>query len=107
MMQAVAATKSLPPGVVNIFTESGNEGAPFMVGSPHVDIINYTGSTKVGRSIAVQAAGTLKTVTLELGGKTPLWAAIPLRPDPVISARVLIRLFVAQCLLRRVRRKRC
>jgi hypothetical protein len=72
MMQAVAATKSLPPGVVNIFTESGNEGAPFMVGSPHVDIINYTGSTKVGRSIAVQAAGTLKTVTLELGGKTPL-----------------------------------
>jgi acyl-CoA reductase-like NAD-dependent aldehyde dehydrogenase len=72
MMQAVAATKSLPPGVVNIFTESGNEGAPFLVGSPDVDVVNYTGSTKVGRSIAAQAAQTLKRVTLELGGKTPL-----------------------------------
>jgi acyl-CoA reductase-like NAD-dependent aldehyde dehydrogenase len=72
VMQAVAATKSLPPGVVNIFTESSNEGAPFLVGSTDVDVINYTGSTKVGRSIAAQAAQTLKTVCLELGGKTPL-----------------------------------
>ena len=72
VMQAVAATRSLPPGVVNIFTESGNEGAPFLVGSPLVDVINYTGSTKVGRSIAAQAAESLKAVTLELGGKTPL-----------------------------------
>ena len=72
IMRAVAATKSLPAGVVNIFTESGNEGAPFLVDSPHVDVINYTGSTKVGRSIGVQAAHTLKRVCLELGGKTPL-----------------------------------
>jgi betaine-aldehyde dehydrogenase len=72
MMQAVAATKSLPAGVVNIFTEHGNEGAPFLVSSPHVDVVNYTGSTKVGRNIAVKAAQTLKRVTLELGGKTPL-----------------------------------
>jgi betaine-aldehyde dehydrogenase len=72
IMQAVAATKSLPAGVVNIFTESGNEGAPFLVNSPLVDIVNYTGSTKVGRGIAATAAKTLKRVTLELGGKTPL-----------------------------------
>jgi len=70
--EAIAATESLPRGVVNIFTESGNEGAPRMVASPDVDVINYTGSTKVGRLIAAQAAPTLKRVTLELGGKTPL-----------------------------------
>src|SRR5579863_5928884 len=72
IMEAVAATKSLPNGVVNIFTESVNEGAPLMVASPDVDAINYTGSTKVGRQVAEQGAQTLKRVLLELGGKTPL-----------------------------------
>jgi acyl-CoA reductase-like NAD-dependent aldehyde dehydrogenase len=72
VMEAVAETKSLPKGVVNIFTESGNEGAPLMVASPDVDAINYTGSTKVGRQVAEQGARTLKRVSLELGGKTPL-----------------------------------
>src|SRR5579863_3367167 len=70
--EATATTKSLPKGVVNIFTEAGNEGAPFMVESPDVDVINYTGSTKVGRLVAAQGANTLKRMCLELGGKTPL-----------------------------------
>ena len=72
IMQAVAATKSLPKGVVNIFTESGNEGAPLLVESPDVDVISYTGSTKVGRQVAEKGAKTLKRICLELGGKTPL-----------------------------------
>jgi betaine-aldehyde dehydrogenase len=72
IMQAVEATKSLPKGVVNIFTESGNEGAPLLVESPDVDVINYTGSTKVGRQVAEKGAQTLKRICLELGGKTPL-----------------------------------
>jgi len=72
IMQAVEATKSLQKGVVNIFTESGNEGAPLLVESPDVDVINYTGSTKVGRQVAEKGAQTLKRICLELGGKTPL-----------------------------------
>src|SRR5882724_6756562 len=72
IMQAAAATKSLPNGVVNIFTEAGNEGAPLMVEYPDVDVINYTGSTKVGRQVAEKGAQTLKRLCLELGGKTPL-----------------------------------
>ena len=72
IMQAVAATERLPKGVVNIFTEAGNEGAPLLVESPDVDVINYTGSTKVGRQVAEKSAHTLKRVCLELGGKTPL-----------------------------------
>lgn len=72
IMQAVAATKSLPNGVVNIFTEAGNEGAPLLVEHPDVDVINYTGSTKVGRQVAEKGAQTLKRICLELGGKTPL-----------------------------------
>jgi betaine-aldehyde dehydrogenase len=72
IMEAVAATKSLPNGVVNVFTETGNEGAPLLVESPDVDVINYTGSTKVGRHVAEKGAQTLKRICLELGGKTPL-----------------------------------
>ena len=72
IMQAVAATKSLPNGVLNIFTEAGNEGAPLLVESPDVEVINYTGSTRVGRQVAEKGAQTLKRVCLELGGKTPL-----------------------------------
>jgi betaine-aldehyde dehydrogenase len=70
--EAAAATGSLPKGVVNIFTEAGNQGAPLLVESPDVDVINYTGSTKVGRQVAEKGAQTLKRICLELGGKTPL-----------------------------------
>src|SRR6201987_1787713 len=70
--EAVAATESLPKVVVNIFTEAGNEGAPLLVESPDVDVVNYTGSTKVGRQVAEKGAQTLKRMCLELGGKTPL-----------------------------------
>ncbi|MBF8192803.1 aldehyde dehydrogenase family protein [Nonomuraea sp. K274] len=70
--EAVAATESLPAGVVNILTEAGNEVAPLLVESPDVDVLSYTGSTHVGRVIAAAAAPTLKRANLELGGKAPL-----------------------------------
>jgi betaine-aldehyde dehydrogenase len=70
--EAAAATTSLPAGVLNIFTEAGNEGAPLLVESPLVDVVSYTGSTDVGRAIAAAGAPTLKRLNLELGGKTPL-----------------------------------
>jgi betaine-aldehyde dehydrogenase len=70
--EVVASVAEFPAGVVNIFTETGNTGAPFLVESARVDVINYTGSTPVGRRIAAAAAPTLKRLGLELGGKTPL-----------------------------------
>jgi betaine-aldehyde dehydrogenase len=69
--QLLADTDSLPAGVVNIFTESGNEGAPLLISSPDVDVISYTGSTAIGRIIMREASALLKPVSLELGGKTP------------------------------------
>ncbi|MBJ8348251.1 aldehyde dehydrogenase family protein [Antrihabitans sp. YC2-6] len=70
--EIVASTESIPPGVVNILTEGGNAVAPALVSSPDVDMISYTGSTHVGRAIATAGASTLKRLSLELGGKTPL-----------------------------------
>jgi betaine-aldehyde dehydrogenase len=82
--EAVEATGSLPPGVLNLLTEAGNEVAPRLVSSPEVDVLSYTGSTTVGRAIAAAAAPTVKRVDLELGGKTPLVVFDDVTVDAVI-----------------------
>jgi betaine-aldehyde dehydrogenase len=70
--QLLAGIGSLPAGVLNSLTESGDEVARYLVSSPEVDALSYTGSTNVGRAIMAGAAGTLKRLSLELGGKTPM-----------------------------------
>jgi aldehyde dehydrogenase (NAD+) len=60
----------LPPGVVNIITGAGETGR-HLVEHPGVDKVAFTGSTEVGKRIAMACAGTRKKVTLELGGKSP------------------------------------
>lgn len=69
--EVLTSVPSLPVGVLNFFTESGDEGAKELVSSPHVPVISYTGSTAVGARIASAAGEHLKKVSLELGGKTP------------------------------------
>ncbi|MGZ3650903.1 MAG: aldehyde dehydrogenase family protein [Bdellovibrionota bacterium] len=59
----------LPDGVVNIITGAGATGAA-LVGHSGLDKIAFTGSTDVGKRIAMAAAGSGKKVTLELGGKS-------------------------------------
>jgi len=61
----------LPPGVVNIVTGLGESAGAAIVEHPGVDKIAFTGSPEVGRIIMRSAAGTLKKISLELGGKSP------------------------------------
>jgi aldehyde dehydrogenase (NAD+) len=58
----------LPAGVVNIVTGAGATGQA-LVEHPGVDKVAFTGSTEVGKQIARSVAGSMKKVTLELGGK--------------------------------------
>jgi len=60
----------LPDGVVNIVTGFGDAGAA-LAAHHDVDKVAFTGSTEVGRLIVQAAAGNLKKVSLELGGKSP------------------------------------
>ena len=60
----------LPPGVLNIVTGFGEAGAA-LAAHPDIDKVAFTGSTEVGKEIVKAAAGNLKKVTLELGGKSP------------------------------------
>jgi len=59
-----------PPGVLNIVTGDGVPGAA-LAAHPDVDKVAFTGSTEVGKLIVQAAAGNLKKVSLELGGKSP------------------------------------
>ncbi|HWJ73630.1 MAG TPA: aldehyde dehydrogenase family protein [Kaistia sp.] len=60
----------LPPGVVNIVTGDGRTGEA-IVEHPGIAKIAFTGSTEVGRLIRAATAGSGKSLTLELGGKSP------------------------------------
>lgn len=61
----------LPDGVLNIVPGFGPTAGGALVKHPLVDKIAFTGSTEVGKEIHRETAGTLKRVSLELGGKSP------------------------------------
>ena len=65
------AEAGLPAGVLNVVTGYGETAGAALVRHPDVDKIAFTGSTPVGKLIQREAAGTLKRVSLELGGKSP------------------------------------
>lgn len=60
-----------PAGVVNIVTGYGETAGAALAAHPGVDKVAFTGSTEVGKIILQAAAGNLKKVSLELGGKSP------------------------------------
>ncbi len=62
----------LPKGVFNVVTGFGAEAGAALVEHPDVPKLSFTGSTATGRRIAAAAGQHLKSVTLELGGKSPL-----------------------------------
>jgi len=61
----------LPAGVFNLVTGRGSVIGEALARHPDVDMISFTGSTEAGRRVSEAAAGTIKRVALELGGKSP------------------------------------
>jgi betaine-aldehyde dehydrogenase len=66
----LALEAGIPEGVVNIVPGKGSVVGTRLVEHPHVAKIGFTGSTEVGQEVMRGAAGTIKRVTLELGGKS-------------------------------------
>jgi betaine-aldehyde dehydrogenase len=70
----------IPEGVVNVLVGPGRVVGRRLVEHPDVAKIGFTGSTEVGRGVMAGAAGTIKRVTLELGGKSASPTRISNRP---------------------------
>ncbi|WP_067680698.1 aldehyde dehydrogenase family protein [Nocardia miyunensis] len=68
--EIIAQHTDIPAGVVNVLASSDVSVGERMTTHPDVDVVTFTGSTPVGRKIMAGAAGTLKKVFLELGGKS-------------------------------------
>ncbi|WP_426232126.1 aldehyde dehydrogenase family protein [Pararhizobium sp. DWP3-4] len=81
----------IPKGVFNLVNGTGATAGAALSGHPDVDMITFTGSTRAGTAISRAAAGNIKRVSLELGGKSPMlvFADAPLEET--------VRRCVAQC----------
>jgi phenylacetaldehyde dehydrogenase len=80
------AEAGFPPGVINVITGNGHTAGARLVTHPDVDKIAFTGSTEVGKIINRSATDSLKRVTLELGGKSPVVVMPDVNVDEVAPA---------------------
>ena len=67
----LADRAGIPPGIVNVITGPSGEMGAELTGNPVVRKLSFTGSTEVGKLLMEQCAGTIKKVSLELGGNAP------------------------------------
>jgi len=70
-LAVLAERAGLPPGVLSIVTGDAKPIGAELTGSPVVRKLSFTGSTETGKLLMAQCAGTLKKVSLELGGNAP------------------------------------
>ncbi len=81
----------LPPGVLNVVTGPGSVLGEALVAHPGVDKVAFTGSTETGKRVMEGAARTLKRVSLELGGKSPM--IVLADADPGAASDALLECF--------------
>ena len=70
-MAELAHRAGIPPGVFNVVTGSATAIGGEMTSNPIVRKLTFTGSTEIGKKLMAQCAGTLKKLSLELGGNAP------------------------------------
>ncbi|WP_138445475.1 aldehyde dehydrogenase family protein [Sinomonas susongensis] len=70
LMAQVLHEAGVPAGVFNLVNGTGREVGDTLSRHPDVDLISFTGSTAAGKQVGAAAAGTVKRVSLELGGKS-------------------------------------
>lgn len=70
-MAELAGRAGIPKGVLQVITGSAREVGGELTGNPTVRKLTFTGSTEVGKQLLAQCAGTVKKVSMELGGNAP------------------------------------
>lgn len=72
LLAEILSDAGLPPGVLNVVTGTGQAAGAPLVGHRGVDHVTFTGSVATGRRVMQAAAENITSVTLELGGKSPV-----------------------------------
>jgi aldehyde dehydrogenase (NAD+) len=93
LLAELVAEAGLPPGVYNLVSGTGPAVGEAIAAHPGIDMVSFTGSTRAGKRVAEVAAGTVKRVALELGGKS----ANVILPDADLATAVKVG--VANCFL--------
>ncbi|PHH75809.1 hypothetical protein CDD82_4275 [Ophiocordyceps australis] len=122
-LAAIYSEAGLPPGVFNVVYGDGPAVGEPLVNHPAIGKVSFTGQVSTGRRVAAQAASNMKSITMELGGKSPLLilpdADIDHAADVAIAANFFssgqvctngTRVFVPHSLLEPLKRaivKRC
>ncbi|MBX7430583.1 aldehyde dehydrogenase family protein [Mycobacterium sp. Y57] len=84
----VAERTDFPPGVLNVITTPSNEVAALLGTDPRVDLVSFTGSTAVGKSLMRSGAETMKRMFLELGGKSAAIVLDDANPAVIVPTAV-------------------
>ena len=120
LLAELIAEAGFPDGVVNVVPGYGETAGAALAAHPDVDKVAFTGSTEVGKLIVQAAAGNLKKVSLELGGKSPniVFADADMKATIPGAASAIFfnhgqcccagsRLYVEQSIFDQVVRRRC
>ncbi|KAF2097012.1 aldehyde dehydrogenase [Rhizodiscina lignyota] len=82
----------LPPGVFNVVHGAGDVGG-YLTSHPSVAKVSFTGQVSTGRKVAASAAGGMKYVTMELGGKSPLLVLDDCEVDNAVDGAMMANFF--------------
>ena len=86
LLARVMGEAELPPGVFNVVHGFGETAGAPLSAHPDVQLVSFTGETSTGRLIAAAGAATLKRLSLELGGKSPVVVFEDADPDLAVDA---------------------
>lgn len=86
---ALAERAGIPPGVLSCITGNAAEIGEEMTSNPLVRKISFTGSTEIGRRLAAASAGTIKRLSLELGGNAPFIVLDDADVDTAVAGAII------------------
>ncbi|MQX36658.1 betaine-aldehyde dehydrogenase [Roseospira navarrensis] len=92
ILAEVLAEAGVPPGVFNIVQGDARVGR-MLTAHPGIAKISFTGEVNTGKAVMADSAATLKTLTLELGGKSPLLVFEDADLDDAVSAAILANFY--------------
>lgn len=92
LLAEVYTEAGVPPGVFNVIQGGGSVGA-YLTSHPGVAKVSFTGQVSTGQKVAASAAGGMKYVTMELGGKSPLLVLPDCDVDNAVDGAMMANFF--------------